>query len=427
MDVLSLLASLMNNVQAFIAQHLLLSIGVLLLVGYLLAKLAALVHLPEITGFIVSGILLGQSGISILPQNIGGDLSLVTEITLGFIALTIGGEFYWVKLKSMGKGVFTITFFQIIAVFAITTVGLVLFKMDLLYALLLGAIATATDATATVAIVQSMNATGKFVDYLYGVVALDDAGAVVIFGVVFAIVSALAGPEAATATANALNSETLHIIGESLLEVVISIALGILSGLLIHILVRKNRKQNETLIITLGIVTLTIGTATVAHLSPLLTNMAAGAAIINLGAKNHRIFHILEPLTPPIYALFFVLAGTQLDLSVLADTRILILGLIYIGFRAIGKYGGVFFGALAAKSPRNITRYLGLCMIPQAGVPIGLILMIQASPLGQYLAQHQVHLLNDLLNLVLISVFINEVFGPPISKFALVKGLELEE
>ena len=366
MESLSLLSSLMLTLRNFFAEHLLLSIALLLLVGYICAKLAALAKLPEITGFIISGILLGQSGLALVSPDIGSELSLVTEITLGLIALTIGGEFYWVKLKRMGKGVFLITFMQILSTLVFATLGLVLLQMQLPYAILLGAIATATDATATVAIVQGMNATGKFVDYLYGIVALDDAGAVIIFGIIFAIVSAIAGPAMVDSSA-AFSTETLLIIGEALFEVIASIGIGAVSGFLIHGIVRKKRKQNEILLISIGFVFLTIGIASVFHLSALLTNMAAGAVIINLGARNHRIFHILEPLTPPIYALFFVLAGTALNLAILADTRVLLLGLVYIAFRAIGKYGGVSLGALLSKSPPGVIRYMGPCMIPQAG------------------------------------------------------------
>ncbi len=418
---------LFSAVQSFFSHHMLLSIGLLLLTGFFLAKLAGKARLPEVTGFIIAGILLGESVLGFVPHHVAAEMSLITEVALGLIALTIGGEFYWVKLKTMGRGVVIITVIQIIAAFLTTTLGLWLFRMELPYAMLLGAISTATAPAATVAIVQSLNATGKFVDYLYGVVALDDAGAVIIFGVVFAVVSAVAGPQAADALMEAHAGGTLMIIGEALFEVAASVLLGILSGYLIHSLVRKNRKPNEIMIITLGVAFFTIGGASAFHLSPLLTNMAAGAVIINLGARNHRIFHIIEPLTPPIYALFFVLAGTELNLSILADTRVLLLGLVYIAFRSVGKYGGVFLGAKIAKSPRSIQRYLGLCMLPQAGVAIGLTLMIQASPFGHYLLENNPAILDDILNIVLISVFVNELAGPPISKHALVRGLELEE
>lgn len=427
MNISSFIFSVMRASQQFFSVHPLLSLGLLLLVGYFCAKLASLIKLPGVTGFMISGIVLGQSGLGIVSATISNDLSVVTEITLGIIALTIGGEFYWTKLKTMGKGVVIITLLQIVAAFVATTLGLFLFRMELPFAMLLGAIATATAPAATVAIVQSMNATGKFVDYLYGVVALDDAGAVIVFGIVFAITSALIGPEAAHNAGSLLNAETLLIIGEALLEVVISIVVGIISGFIIHLLVRNKRTPGEILILSLGMLFLNIGMVPIFHLSLILTNMAAGAVIINLGARNHRIFHIIEPITPPLYALFFVLAGTAIDLSVLSDSRILILGLVYIIFRAVGKTGGVFLGAVLSKTPPGITRYLGLCMLPQGGVEIGLILAIQASALGAYLMQTRGEILSDLLNIILIAVFINGVIGPLISKFALIKGLEMEE
>lgn len=423
-----------ESMQMFFTHHMLMSVGLLLLSGYFLARLASRVKLPEVTGFIIAGLIMGESILGFVPHHVSSDMSLVTEVALGLIALTIGGEFYWVKLKSMGPGVVIITLIQIFAAFISTTVGLYIFNMELPYAMILGAISTATAPAATVAIVQSLNATGKFVDYLYGVVALDDAGAVIVFAVVFALVGGIIDPETAQAAQGAAQSaaNASHgggagsVVFHALLEVVLSIAAGALSGYILHLLVRKKRKPNEIMIIALGVVFFTIGLAVAFNLSPLLTNMAAGAVIINLGARNHRIFHILEPLTPPIYALFFVLAGIELDLSILGDPRVVVLGAAYILFRAMGKYGGVWLGAKIARSPRGISSYLGLCMLPQAGVAIGLTLMVQASPLGQHLMTENPAILSDMINIVLISVFINELFGPPLSKFALERGLELE-
>ncbi len=427
MDPFAAVGKIFTGLQNFMTHHQLLSLGLLLLVGYSLAKLSALLRLPEVTGFIIAGILLGDSVLGFIPHHISNEMSLVTEIALGLIALTIGGEFYWVKLKNMGKGVLIITVVQIAAAFACTTLGLLLFKMELPYALLLGSISTATAPATTVAIVQSMNASGKFVDYLYGVVAMDDAGAIIIFGIVFSLVGAFFGADLAVAAESLTQASGVGIIiGKAMLEVLLSMALGAVSGYTIHLLTARKRKQNEIMIIALGAVFITIGMAISFHLSPLLTNMAAGAVIINLGARNHRIFHILQPLTPPVYALFFVLAGTELDMSILTDPRILVPGIVYILFRAMGKYGGVVGGALLAKAPRGITQFLGLCMLPQAGVAIGLTLTIQASPLGNLLAVENPAALNDIINIVLISVLVNEIIGPPISKFALERGLEME-
>lgn len=399
------------------SNHALFTLGMLLVFGYLIGKLVSRIKLPEITGFIIAGLLMGDSITGIVPHHMGENLKIITEVALGLIALTIGGEFYWVKLKRVGKEVVIITLVQLLASFATVTVGMTLFGIALPYALMLGAIASATAPAATVAIVQSLRATGLFVDYLYGVVALDDAGAVILFGVVFAVATSLLGGSA--------DHSAGIVILHALSEVFFSLLVGAVAGFLIHRVTRK-KSTNEIMIITLGFVFLATAVAIVFNLSPLLTNMAAGAIIINLSPSNHRLFRILEPLTPPIYALFFVIAGTELQPGILVQSEILILGGVYIVTRALGKYFGVYLGSIAGQVRGSIRRYLGFCMLPQAGVAIGLVLMIQASPLSSHLPPDQVAIIDTMVNVILLSVFVNELIGPPISKYALIKGNEPE-
>jgi Kef-type K+ transport system membrane component KefB len=400
------------------SSHMLFTLGMLLVFGYLIGKLAGRFRLPEITGFIIAGLLMGDSAAGIVPHHMGESLQIITEVALGLIALTIGGEFYWVKLKRVGKEVVIITLVQLMLSFAAVTLGMSLLGIALPYALMLGAIASATAPAATVAIVQSLRASGLFVDYLYGVVALDDAGAVILFGVVFAMAAGLLGVAGSDHGAGIV---ILHAFG----EVLFSLAVGALVGLIIHRLTRK-KSSNEIMIVSLGFVFLATAAAIVFHLSPLLTNMAAGALIINLSPSNHRLFRILEPLTPPIYALFFVIAGTELQPGILMQREILILGGAYILFRAAGKYSGVYLGSVAGGVRGTIRTYLGFCMLPQAGVAIGLVLMIQASPLAALLPPEEVYIIDTMVNIILLSVFINELIGPPISRYALIRGNEME-
>ncbi len=398
-------------------EHALFAVGVLLVIGYGLGKLAALVRLPEITGFIIAGILMGDSVTGVIPHHMGQDLKLVTEVALGLIAITIGGEFYAAKLKRLGKAIVIITVAQILATFIAVTVALALFRMELPFALLMGAIASATAPAATVAIVQSLRAQGRFVDYLYGVVALDDAGAVILFGVTFAVVSGVIGSVATRGIALVYNAFA---------EVGLSIAIGALAGTLIHLFVRRKSNPNEVLILTLGMLFIATAIAIVFHLSPLLTNMAAGAAIINLSPRNHRIFRVLEPFTPPVYALFFVIAGTELRPEILTQGPVLLLGLVYILARAVGKYGGVYLGATLSGVEPEVRNNLGICMLPQAGVAIGLVLVIQASPLTQGLPQESLRVVDMMVNIILFSVFVNEILGPPLSKTAIIRGNRME-
>jgi Kef-type K+ transport system membrane component KefB len=410
-------------VDAFVAlrdllnEHALFAVGVLLVIGYGLGKLAAKVRLPEITGFIIAGIIMGDSVTGVVPHHMGEDLKLVTEVALGLIAITIGGEFYAAKLKRLGKAIVVITVAQIVASFVAVTLALWLFRLELPFALLMGAIASATAPAATVAIVQSLRAQGRFVDYLYGVVALDDAGAVILFGVTFAIVSGIIG---------SVETHGIALVYHAFAEVGLSIVLGGIAGFLIHLFVRRKSNPNEVLILTLGMLFIATAMAIVFHLSPLLSNMAAGTVIINLSPRNHRIFRVLEPFTPPVYALFFVIAGTELRPEILAQGQILILGLVYILARAIGKYGGVYLGASMSGVEPEIRNNLGICMLPQAGVAIGLVLVIQASPLTRGLPPESLRVVDTMVNIILFSVFVNEIFGPPLSKMAIIRGNRME-
>lgn len=429
--ILSDLAALRD----LMSHHGLFSTGMLLILGYFLGKLVARIHLPEITGYIIAGLVLGDAGLSIIHHEMSESLQIVTDVALGLIALTIGGEFSFSKLKRMGSEVVILTAAQILLTLISVTLALWIFKLSLPFALMLGAIATATAPAATVAIVQSLRAHGPFVDRLYGIVALDDAGAVIIFGIVFAVVSSILGGDAASGAA--VGEAVIHgahaaasglsVVWGALKEILLSIFIGAIAGWVIHALARKKNHTGELMIISLGWIFLLTAISIVFHLSPLLSNMAAGLVLINMSPRNHRIFRNLEPLTPPIYALFFAIAGTELNPAIFFNGDILILGLVFIFARAFGKIFGVWGGAVMAKSKPSIRKYLGFCMLPQAGVAIGLVLMIQASPLISTLGPEQKDIIAMMVNIILLSVFFNELAGPPISKMAIVKALEMEE
>lgn len=413
--------TLFIELRDYLSRHGLFGAAFLLILGCFLGKLAHRFRLPEITGYIIAGLLIGDWGLGIVHHEMGESLQIVTDVALGLIALTIGGEFALSKLKRMGAEVLIITAAQIVLTLGAVGIGLYTAGLPLHYAMLLGAVAAATAPAATVAVVQSLRAHGPFIDRLYGIVALDDAGAVIIFGVVFALVSGILGsgdPGAAGASG--------VIIIAAFREILLSLIIGGVAGWVIHALSRKRNHTGELMIIALGWIFLLIAVSMVFHLSPLLSNMAAGCMIINLSPRNHRIFRNLEPLTPPIYALFFAIAGTELNPGVFADRRVLLLGLVFILARAFGKVAGVWGGAVIAKSRSNVRRYLGVCMLPQAGVAIGLVLTIQASPLVAGLPPEQKDIILMMVNIILLSVFFNELTGPPISRAAIVKALNEE-
>ncbi len=391
------------------------TVGLLLFFGYIMGKLVTKIKLPEITGYIFAGLIMGDAVTGLVHHEMGESLKFVTDLALGLIALTIGGEFYSAKLKSMGKEIVVMTIFQVGLAFVVVSVTMLLFGVELPFALLLGAISTATAPAATVAIVQKLRAHGKFIDYLYGLVALDDAGCVAIFGVVFALSVGMLNPEA-------------HGAGQLILhafeEIGFSLLIGAFAGWSIHMMTRKKNGTNEILLITLGIIFIETALAIILNLSPLMSNMAAGALLINASPRNHRIFRSIEPLTPPIYALFFVIAGTELNPHVLFDKDILIVGFAFIIARGIAKYSGVRLGAKLTGMTGCIKTQLGLCMIPQAGVAIGLVLLIQASPMIAGLSHLYADMIAQMVNIILLSVFVNELIGPSLARHAIMKAME---
>lgn len=386
----------------------LLVLGLVLILGHLISILLSRAHLPEVTGYIIAGLLFGESVLGIITPEMQVRLMPLAEIALGLIAITIGGEFLWSKIKRLGIRVVVITIVQVSAAFVVVTVTLRLLSLPLAVSLLLGTISAATAPAATVAIVQSLRLKGEFVDYLYGVVALDDAATVVLFG----IVGAFAGGVAHGMS----NSALLTAFG----EIFFSLLVGGAGGMLLHIICHRIRDNGVLALLTGGMTLFIGGLASVLHLSPLLSTMAAGAMLINLNRRNERTIRSLQPYASIIYAIFFILAGSDLRLKILIQAEVLLLGGMYILARAVGKYGGVYIGALLTKSPSKIKTWLGICMLPQAGVALGLVIVVQNSiaPVVPEIADN----LQIITNVVLFSVFINELIGPPMSRLALQKG-----
>jgi len=406
---------ILQLIESYFAHHIIFSVGLLLLVGFLFGQLSEKIKLPAITGYILAGVLIGDSGLKMIrPENMEM-LYVVSEITLSFIAVIIGGEFSFSKLKIYGKKIIIITLAQMFFTFLLVSFGLLLIGVSNYVSFLLGAISAATAPAATVVIVEKLKARGKFVDYLYGIVALDDAGTVILFSVAFAISASIIG-----GTDLHLSHALLH----AFKEIAYSLLIGILAGLAIHYTTIKKRNLSEIKILSLGFIFLSTSVAISLNLSPLISNMTLGMLLVNLNKKNIRILFALEPLTPPLYAVFFAIAGSELSLNVFTNKGILLAGLTFVILRALGKYFGIFFSTWAVGLHRNIRNYLGLSMLPQAGVAIGLVLFVQASPVVSGASVSIQNDIGNMINIVLMSVFFNEIVGPPLSKMAILKNLK---
>ena len=394
------------------SHHVVFGVGILLMGSYFMGRLAEKVHLPAITGFILAGLLLGPSLMGLVHKDLDETLASITEIALALIALVIGSEFSLKKLRTIGKSVLIITLVQLLSAFILVTAGLVIAGMELEYAAILGAIASATAPAATVAIIRDLKARGPFVDHLYGIVALDDAGCVLLFAAVTAIAGNSLGSD------NRLIYSALH----AVLEIFLSLFLGAAAGWLLHLLTKKRRRLNEVMILSLGVILILSALSNTFHLSALLASMTAGTVMANLSRRTHRIVNSLDSISPPLYTAFFAIAGTELRISVLTSSYILLMGGIFIIARAAGKILGVQIGASLAHSDPPIRKYLGLGMLPQAGVAIGLVLFLDTIP--YFAVNHEIT--TTMINIVLFSVLINELAGPPLSRYSVLKGARLE-
>ena len=411
-----MLGELLHDAIAAINGQPLLSLGVLILAGYVFGRLCQLLRLPTITGYIVAGLVVSDSVAGIVDHHTVASLAPITEVALSFIAITIGGEFHFAKLRRTGGKILTITLFEALFAAAIVSVVLGFLLLPFSYALLLGAIAAATAPAATVVIVRDLRARGEFVDYLFGVVAFDDAVSVLLFSIGFAVVTPLLMGGAAH------GAGVLAAFGHGLAEIGLSALAGIGAALLIHAAAGRRRPDNEVLIITLGVLFAATALVLLLHLSALIANMCAGVMLVNLAPRNRRVFAALEPITAPVFALFFILAGAELDLSVVGQGLVVVLGLVYLAARFAGKMAGVTLGSLAVDAPANVRRYLGYCLFPQAGVAIGLAMVVQGSTLFVDAPGEVREMLRLLTNVVLFSVFVNELIGPLISRFGIVRG-----
>ncbi len=406
----------------------LLCLSISLLAGLLLSRLAKVLKLPAVTAYLVAGILvgpyvLGAFGVQGLGFTSMADVekySILCDVALGFIAFSIGNEFRISQLKKIGKQATIVGIFQ--AVFTTLLVDVVLIalhvampdKLPLSAAIILGAIASATAPAATLMVVKQYKAKGPVTDILLPVVALDDAVGLVLFAISFGVAKAL--------TVGAVS--VVSILVEPLLEIVLSIGLGATMGFLFSLCERFFHSRSKRLAVSVAFVFLTIALSMlkfniggVVHIgfSSLLVCMMLGTVFCNICDFSEELMDRVDRWTAPLFVLFFVLSGAELKLSVFADLMIVVIGLVYILSRSAGKYSGAYLSAKLSHCESNIVKYLGVTLLPQAGVALGMANMVKASPeIGS------VGLL--IANIVLFAVLIYEIVGPALTKTALMKA-----
>jgi len=375
------------------------SLSIMLFAGFLLTRLSKLLKLPYVSGYIISGILIGPYVLKLIPTNIISNMGFLSDIALAFIAFNVGKFFKLDIIKKTGIKVIIITLFESLLAGIVVTLAIHwLFNLSWDFSLVLGAIATATAPASTTMTIRQYKARGHFVDILLQIVALDDVLCLLIFSVVTAICTGNAGG----------STSALDVILPIVYNIAV-IGLGAICGWILSKLLTPKRSQDNRLILAVAMLLALSGICGLLDISPLLSCMICGATYINL-TKDSNLYKQLDNFTPPILSLFFILSGMKLDVSVLKTVGII--GVVYFIIRIVGKYLGSYLGALITKEDKKTQIYLGLAMIPQAGVAIGL------AYLGQRLLPTDLG--NLLLTIILSSSVLYELVGPISAKIALV-------
>ena len=415
----------------------LLSISIALLAGLMLSRLAKIAKLPAVTAYLVAGILVGPyclgafgvKGLGFIEGHIE-DFAILSKVALGFIAFSIGNEFRLEQLKKIGKQATIIGILQAVVTTLLVDAALITFhfiRPDILpleAAIILGAIASATAPAATLMVVKQYKAKGPVTDTLLPVVALDDAVGLILFAISFGVAKAL----------GAGSVDLVSIIVNPLIEIFGSLLLGAAMGGLFSFCERFFHSRSKRLSVSVGFVLLTIALSMIhkeigkVHIafSPLLTCMMLGTIFCNACDFSEELMDRVDRWTSPLFALFFVISGAELDLSIFAQGMIVLVGVVYIASRSIGKCTGAFSSAKLAKCDDNIVKYLGITLLPQAGVALGMADLVQEATEFSTILAGGMSVAQIVLNITLFAVLIYELVGPLLTKIALQKAGEID-
>ena len=386
--------------------NVLLALSIAMAVGLLMSRFIRLIHLPNVTAYLIAGLLVGPYVLNVLSPELNGELAIISDVALGFIAYSIGSEFKLTYLKEIGVKPMVITLFEGCTASLFVFLTLLVMGQPLPLCLALGAIAAATAPAATLMVVRQYKANGPVTKMLLPVVAMDDALGLMLYAIMMAIARTIERGTALTVTTLLL---------KPLGEIVGSLALGVALGLVLVYVLRFFHSRGNKLALTIMMVFAAVGLSSMWGLSSLLVCMMLGATMVNLCSQSNVMLEQCDRFTPPLFLLFFVLSGANLDLSVLPTVGMV--GVAYVLARALGKSLGGTMGAVVEKCDPNIVKYLGLTLIPQAGVAIGMARMSMTA-LPEYGA---------VINAVVLSgTLIYELTGPVITKIALTRAGEIK-
>ncbi|MBU2064170.1 MAG: cation:proton antiporter [Candidatus Omnitrophica bacterium] len=348
--------------------NVILGVSLIFLFGLVASRFAGRIKTPAITGYLIIGIILGPYVLNFVPKSVIDVSGLISNLALSFIAFSLGQNFSRSVFQQVGRQVMWISILAALGACLFVFVGMLVLKLAFYTSLLFGVIAAATAPAALIMVVRQYKAKGRFTEILMGVVAIDDAWGLIAFSLGLAFARAIYFNQ---------TSNIMQIILKSLLEIAGSFVLGVVLGAMFNLFGKYMKTQRDLLVYTLGMLMLTCGLALHFHFSVLLSCMFLSAVVINSRRENFRFFEALQNIDWPIYLLFFVLAGANLEVDLLKDIGLI--GLVYVVTRMIGKYIGTYFGAVISKADSDVKKYLALAQMPQAGVALGMALIAKSS------------------------------------------------
>ena len=412
----------------------LLTLSVALFAGLMLSRLAKIAKMPAVTAYLIAGILIGPycigalgiEGLGFISHEQISTFSILSDVALGFIAFSIGNEFRLAQLKQTGKQATVIGILQAVAATVLVDAALIGLhflipdKLPLPSAIILGAVASATAPAATLMVVKQYKAKGPLTDILLPIVALDDAVGLILFAISFGVSKALIAGKI----------EFVSIIVEPILEVVLSLLLGAVMGYLFSYFEKFFHSRSKRMSMSVTFVFLTVALSHIefhiggVHVafSSLLVCMMLGTIFCNVCEFSEELMDRIDRWSAPLFIIFFVISGAEIELAVFKDWVIVVVGLVYILFRSLGKYMGARFSAKAVKCDDNIVKYLGITLLPQAGVALGMAIKVKEWSDGTLNA----NVGNMVANITLFSVLIYELVGPYLTKISLLKAGEIE-
>ena len=391
--------------------NVLMQLGIMILAGMFMGRMMKHIRLPNVTGYLLAGLLLGPYFLpalgcrfSILSESFVSGIGIISEVALGFIAFSIGNEFRLSYFRKVGAAPLIIASMESLLAVVVVVLALILTRHDPAFSLVLGSIAAATAPAATIMVINQYHAKGPVTTTLLSVVAIDDATALILFSVSAAIASGMTG--------RASNPVLAVLIPVG--QILAALGIGAVLGFLLLIPMKFFHKKSNRLALISGFLFLAIGIADLAGLSSLMLCMAFGAAVANLSSESDQILSIAQSITSPVYILFFVASGAALQVGVLKTVGLI--GAVYIIGRVVGKLSGAWLGSRMARLEPSVGKYLGPCLLPQAGVAIGLTLLA-----GRVVPEYA----PAIRAVVLAGTLVYEIIGPGITKLSLTRAGEI--